>query len=91
MHADILAVTGPVTHNMAGPLLKTYEATPSPKYVVAVGDDACGTGIFRDSYAVVGAVEKVIPVDLKIPGDPPNPKEILMGLLALMKKAAIKK
>lgn len=86
-HADVLAVTGPVTHNMAEALLKTYEATPSPKFVVAVGDDACGTGVFTESYAVVGAVEKVIPVDLKIPGDPPTPTEIMRGLLALMRVA----
>ncbi|MCX6649337.1 MAG: NADH-quinone oxidoreductase subunit B family protein [Candidatus Bathyarchaeota archaeon] len=86
-HADVLAVTGPVTHNMAGALLKTYDATPSPKYVVAIGDDACGLGIFNDSYAIVGAVEKVIPVDLKIPGNPPTPTEIIKGLLALMKAA----
>jgi Ni,Fe-hydrogenase III small subunit len=86
-HADVLAVTGPVTHNMATALLKTYEATPSPKFVVAIGDDACGTGIFSESYAVVGAVEKVIPVDLKISGNPPTPTEIMKGLLALMKVA----
>jgi Ni,Fe-hydrogenase III small subunit len=86
-HADVLAVTGPVTHNMATALLKTYEATPSPKFVVAVGDDACGTGIFSESYACVGAVEKVIPVDLKIPGNPPTPTEIMKGLLALIRVA----
>jgi Ni,Fe-hydrogenase III small subunit len=86
-HADVLVVTGAVTHNMAEALLKTYEATPSPKFVVALGDDACGTGIFSESYAVVGAVEKVIPVDLKIPGDPPTPVEIMKGLLTLMRVA----
>ncbi len=86
-HADVLAVTGPVTHNMVEALLKTYEATPSPKFVVAVGDDACGTGVFSESYAVIGSVEKVIPVDLKIPGDPPTPTEIMKGLLALMRVA----
>ncbi len=86
-HADMLAVTGPVTHNMAEALVKTYNATPSPKFVVAIGDDACGLGVFSDSYAVVGAVEKVIPVDLKIPGNPPTPTEIIKGLLALMRAA----
>lgn len=86
-HADILAVTGPVTHNMTAALVKTYNAMPSPKYVVAIGDDACGLGIFNDSYAVVGAVDKVIPVDLRIPGNPPTPTEIIKGLLALMRMA----
>jgi Ni,Fe-hydrogenase III small subunit len=90
-HADVLAVTGPVTHNMATALVKTYEATPSPKFVVVVGDDACGTGIFAESYACVGAVEKVIPVDLKIPGNPPTPTEIMKGLLALMRVAREKR
>src|SRR3989339_454960 len=85
-HADVLIVTGPVTLNMATALRKTYEATPSPKWVIALGDDACGIGIFRDSYAVVGSVEKVIPVDLKIFGNPPSPKEIMRGILGFMKK-----
>lgn len=85
-HADILIVTGPVTLNMATAVRKTYHATPSPKLVIALGDDACDGGIFKESYAVVGGVDAVIPVDLKIPGNPPTPKEILKGLLALMKK-----
>jgi Ni,Fe-hydrogenase III small subunit len=83
-HADVLAVTGPVTHAMALALKKTYDATPEPKLVIAIGDDACDGGIYKDSYAVVGGVEKVVPVDLKIPGNPPTPKEILRGILALM-------
>ncbi len=83
-HADVLAVTGPVTHAMAPALKKTYDATPSPKLVIAIGDDACDGGIFKDSYAVVGGVDKVIAVDMKIPGNPPSPKEILKGLLLLM-------
>lgn len=83
-HADVLVVTGPVTHNMAAALRKTYDAAPFPKLVIALGDDACDGGIFKGSYAVVGGVDKVIPVDVKIPGNPPNPKEILRGLLALM-------
>jgi len=86
-HADVLLVTGAVTHNMAAAAKKTYDAMPLPKFVVAVGDDACDGGIFKGSYAVLGGAEKVFPVDLKIPGNPPTPKEIMVGLLALMKKA----
>ncbi|MEK6905944.1 MAG: formate hydrogenlyase, partial [Nanoarchaeota archaeon] len=84
--ADALIVNGPVTHNMATALRKTYDATPSPKLVIALGDDACDGGIFKDSYAVIGGVDKVIPVDLKIPGNPPTPKQILQGILELMDK-----
>jgi len=90
-HADVLAVTGPVTHNMATALRKTYDAAPFPKLVIALGDDACDGGIFKGSYAVLGGVDKVIPVDLKIPGNPPTPKEILRGLLALMEHIKKKK
>ena len=86
-HADVLLVTGAVTHNMAPAARKTYEAMPSPKYVVAVGDDACTGGLFAGTYAVLGGADKLFPVDLKIPGNPPSPKEILAGLLALMKRA----
>lgn len=86
-HADMLVVTGAVTHNMVIAARKTYDAMPSPKYVVAVGDDACTGGIFAGSYAVLGGADKILPVDMKIPGNPPSPKEILTGLLALMKKA----
>jgi Ni,Fe-hydrogenase III small subunit len=86
-HADLLLVTGAVTHNMAIAARKTYDAMPSPKFVIAVGDDACTGGIFRDTYAVLGGAEKVFPVDLKIPGNPPTPLEILHGILSLMKKA----
>lgn len=89
-HADVLLVTGAVTHNMAIAARKTYDAMPSPKYVIAVGDDACDGGIFKDSYAVLGGADKIFPVDLKIPGNPPTPHEILIGLLALMKKAGRK-
>lgn len=85
-HADALIVTGAVTLNMAESLKKTYEATPKPKMVIALGDDACDGGIFKESYAVLGGVDKVIPVDLKIPGNPPAPKEILKGLLGLIRK-----
>ena len=86
-HADVLLVTGAVTHNMEIAVKKTYEAMPSPKFVVAVGNDACDGGIYKGTYAVVGGVDKVLPVDLKIPGNPPTPAQILAGLLALMKNA----
>ncbi|MGB7787638.1 NADH-quinone oxidoreductase subunit B family protein [Methanoregula sp.] len=86
-HADVLMVTGAVTHNMAIAAKKTYEAMPSPKFVVAVGDDACNGGIFAGTYAVLGGADMLFPVDLKIPGNPPTPKEILAGLLALMRQA----
>ena len=84
-HADALIVTGAVTRAMADALRKTYEATPEPKIVIAVGDDACDGGIFQGTYAVLGGVDRVIPVDLKIPGNPPNPADILSALLTLMK------
>ena len=83
-HADILVVTGAVTLNMETALIKTLEAMPCPKFVVAVGDDACDGGIFKNTYAVRGGADKVIPVDAKIPGNPPSPHQIMQGLLALM-------
>jgi Ni,Fe-hydrogenase III small subunit len=83
-HADVLAITGAVTHNMEIAVRKTYEAMPFPKFVVAVGDDACDGGIFKGTYAVNGGAERVIPVDLKIPGNPPSPRDILTALLSLM-------
>ena len=83
----IPGVTGPVTHNMKVALERTYAAMPAPKWVVAVGDCGCGCGVFEGSYAVVGAVDKVIPVDLRIKGCPPRPIELLKGLIALMEKA----
>ncbi len=86
-HADVLLVTGAVTHNMAIAARKTYDAMPAPRYVVAIGDDACNGGIFAGTYAVLGGVDKILPVDVKIAGNPPTPAEILAGLLALMKKA----
>ena len=80
-HADCLLVTGPVTRNMAEALRRTWQATPDPKLVVAVG--ACGLdgGLFRGSYAVVGGVADVVPVDAVIPGCPPSPATLLAGLL----------
>lgn len=84
-HADMLFVTGPVTRNLEKALLTTYEAAPQPCIVVAIGDGACTGGIWKDSYAVIGAVENVIPVHLKIPGDPPTPTEILKGVLNVLR------
>lgn len=84
-HADMLMVTGPVTRNMAEALLKTYNATPDPKIVVAVGDDAIDGGIFKGSYAVLDGVHNVIPVNYQIPGDPPSPFTILSSLLYILK------
>ena len=83
-HADVLLVTGPVTRNMREALERTYNATPNPKWVVAVGDCAADGGIFAGSYAVVGGVDKVVPVNLHIRGCPPDPVALLRGLLALM-------
>ncbi|MBI4014821.1 MAG: NADH-quinone oxidoreductase subunit B family protein [Candidatus Aenigmarchaeota archaeon] len=85
-HADVLLVTGAVTRNMEIAAKKTYDAMPSPKFVIAVGDDACDGGIFKGSYAVLGGADKIFAVDVKIPGNPPSPAEILRGLLELMKK-----
>ena len=83
-HADVLLVTGPVTLNMREALERTHAATPAPKWVVAVGDCAAGCGVFAGSYACVGAVSKVVPVDLVIHGCPPTPVQLLEGLLWLV-------
>jgi Ni,Fe-hydrogenase III small subunit len=83
-HADLLLVTGPVTRNMEVPLRKTYEATPAPKLVVAVGDCARTCGVFRGSYAVAGSVDQIIPVDVFVDGCPPEPADILRGILAAL-------
>jgi Ni,Fe-hydrogenase III small subunit len=83
-HADVLLVTGPVTRNMREALERTYRATPDPKWVVALGDCAANGGVFAGSYAVVGGVSDVLPVDLHIRGCPPPPIEILKGLIALV-------
>jgi Ni,Fe-hydrogenase III small subunit len=85
-HADVLLVTGPVTRNMREALERTYQATPNPKWVVAVGDCALDGGCFAGSYAVVGRVSAVVPVDLHIPGCPPAPVDILKGLFALLEQ-----
>jgi Ni,Fe-hydrogenase III small subunit len=83
-HADVLLVTGPVTTNLREALERTYQAMPAPKWVVAVGDCARDGGLFRGSYACVGGVAEVVPVDLHIRGCPPNPSQLLAGLLALL-------
>ena len=83
-HADVLLVTGPVTTNMREALERTYNATPAPKWVVAVGDCARDGGVFAGGYACVGGVSGVLPVDLHIRGCPPSPIVLLKGLLALL-------
>jgi Ni,Fe-hydrogenase III small subunit len=80
-HADMLLVTGPVSRHMEEALRRTYDATPEPKLVVAVGDCGCTGGIFGESYASCGRVSNVIPVDVVVPGCPPPPLEILQGIL----------
>jgi Ni,Fe-hydrogenase III small subunit len=87
-HADVLLVTGPVTHNMREALERTYQATPDPKWVVAVGDCGRDGGVFAGSYACVGGVSAVVPVDLHIPGCPPSPLALLRGLLALLERVS---
>src|SRR5882724_9210036 len=83
-HADVLMVTGPVTANMREALERTHRATPDPKWVVAVGDCARDGGLFVGSYACIGSVSEVVPVDLVIAGCPPTPTQLLEGLLALI-------
>ena len=85
-HADMLFVTGPVSRNMAEGLRHTYEAMPEPRLVVAVGDGAIDGGVYRDSYAIHNSVEEIIPVDWKIPGDPPSPRVILASLLQMFQE-----
>ena len=87
-HADLLLVTGPVSKHMAIALKRTYDATPDPKLVVAVGDCGCTGGIFGESYASLGRVANVIPVDVEIPGCPPTPTALLRGILAAITRYA---
>jgi Ni,Fe-hydrogenase III small subunit len=87
-HADMLLVTGPVSRHMETALKRTYEATPEPKLVVAVGDCGCTGGIFGESYASCGRVSNVIPVDVAVPGCPPTPLAIMQGILTAI---AVKK
>jgi formate hydrogenlyase subunit 7 len=79
-HADILLVTGVVTRNMLEPLRRAVEATPNPRVVIAVGDCALDGGVFTDGYGVLGAVDDVVPVDLNVPGCPPEPDAIVAAL-----------
>jgi Ni,Fe-hydrogenase III small subunit len=81
-HADLLLVTGPVSRHMEAALIRSYEATPAPKLVVAVGDCGCTGGVFGESYASRGRISSVIPVDVTVPGCPPSPTRILQGILA---------
>jgi Ni,Fe-hydrogenase III small subunit len=83
-HADVLMVTGPVTENMRQALLRTYDATPDPKWVVAIGACAVDGGVFAGSYAVAGGIKDVVPVDLHIRGCPPSPTQMLQGLISLL-------
>jgi len=83
-HADMLLVTGPITRNMAKAVKNAYEATPDPKIVVAIGDDAINGGIYKGSYAILDGVDSLLPVHYRIPGDPPSPKTILCHLLNIL-------
>jgi Ni,Fe-hydrogenase III small subunit len=83
-HADVLLVTGPVTKNMREAMLRTYDAMPAPKWVVAVGDCAACGGLYADSYACERGADAVLPVNLRIVGCPPSPNQLLEGLLALL-------
>lgn len=85
-HADVLLVTGPVSQNMVVALEKTYQATPEPKIVIAVGACACSGGIFGNTYATTGGVDTILPVDVYIPGCPPRPESLIYGLLTAMSK-----
>jgi Ni,Fe-hydrogenase III small subunit len=87
-HADLLLVTGPVSKHMEVALRRTYEATPDPKFVVAVGDCGCTGGIFGESYASCGRVSNVIPVDVAVPGCPPSPTRILAGILTAISRTS---
>jgi Ni,Fe-hydrogenase III small subunit len=87
-HADVLLATGPVTRNMREALERTYDAMPAPKWVIAVGDCAFDGGLYAGSYACVGGVSAVIPVDLHLSGCPPTPANLIKGLLTLMTKSA---
>ncbi len=89
-HADLLLVTGPVAKNMEVALKRAYDATPAPKLVVAVGDCGCTGGLFGESYACVGGVAKIIPVDVAIPGCPPTPLQLMQGILTAIAPAAAK-
>jgi Ni,Fe-hydrogenase III small subunit/ferredoxin len=87
-HADVLLITGPASRNMEIALRRTFDATPDPKIVVAVGACACSGGIFGDTYATTGGIDKVVPVDVYIPGCPPTPQALLYGLLLAVDRIA---
>jgi len=89
-HADMLLVTGPVSRHMELALRRTYEATPDPKLVVAIGDCGCTGGVFGENYASAGRVANVIPVNVAVPGCPPNPNRILAGILTAIAAPAAK-
>ncbi|MCX6653305.1 MAG: NADH-quinone oxidoreductase subunit B family protein [Methanomassiliicoccales archaeon] len=86
-HADVLLVTGPVTRNMEHALLQTYKATPSPKMVIAMGACACSGGIFRNCYATADGVDKILPVDVYVPGCPPTPGALISAFLLAMDRS----
>ncbi len=80
-HADVLAVTGPVTRHLKIAMERTYKATPKPKIIIAIGDGACNGSVYEKTYACLGRVDQFIPVDLYIPGNPPTPEEVIKGFL----------
>ncbi|MDK9722957.1 MAG: NADH-quinone oxidoreductase subunit NuoB [Rhodospirillales bacterium] len=87
-HADVLLVTGTASRNMAEALRRTYDATPGPKWVVAMGDCAIDGGCFKGGYASLDGIDKVVPVDIRVPGCPPTPTELLKSLLALLESVS---
>ncbi len=89
-HADVLAITGPVTRHLKIAMERTYNAMPNPKIVVAIGDGACNGSVYEKTYACLGKVDQFLPVDFYIPGDPPSPEEIIKGLLVCKKLLAQK-
>lgn len=88
-HADMLMVTGPVSRNMAEAVRRTYEAMPTPKIVVALGDGAIDGGVFRDSYAIHNSLSEIIPVDFEIPGDPPSPRDVISALFHMFEDTPV--
>ena len=89
-HADLLLITGPVSRHMESALRKTYEAIPDPKLVVALGDCSCTGGIFGENYATIGSASKIIPVDVALPGCPPNPRKIMTAILTAIQSKSKK-
>lgn len=83
-HADVMLCQGPAMRSTATAVLRAYEAMPSPKKVIAIGSCACGGGLWYDAYPVLGAIDKLIPVDLYIPGCPPRPEAIIYGIAVLL-------